>query len=188
MMKKMCICLFTSLILPLAAAAIPPDRISYQGILRDPDGAPLSGTFDMVFRFFTAAEGGSEIIVDDHSGADAVTVTDGLFDTHLGGGTVSDGSGPGVYLSLADVFQAFSSVFTQVEIEGEVLEPRIEMVSAPYALQAGDAELLDGVNGSQYLRSDTTCTSRARSRSAVRSPLPTPSTTALETLSRSPPE
>jgi len=36
---------------PLPAAG-PPERISFQGVLRDASGAPAEGSFDMRFRFF----------------------------------------------------------------------------------------------------------------------------------------
>jgi hypothetical protein len=33
-----------------AMAASPPELVNYQGVLRDDVGAPLDGSFDMVFR------------------------------------------------------------------------------------------------------------------------------------------
>ena len=45
--------------------------------------------------FFDAQSGGSEILVDAHTGGGGspVTVSNGLFSVQLGGGTVTDGSG-----------------------------------------------------------------------------------------------
>ena len=40
-----------------------PDALNYQGVLRDDDSNPRNGTFDMVFRFFDAPVGGSEILI-----------------------------------------------------------------------------------------------------------------------------
>jgi hypothetical protein len=37
---------------PAFAQATPPDMFNYQGVLRDSDGAPLDGDYDMIFRFF----------------------------------------------------------------------------------------------------------------------------------------
>src|SRR5215467_14422306 len=88
-------------------AADPPTLVNYQGVLRDASDKPRNGTFDMVFRFYDAPTAGNEILVDSHTGGggNAVTVTGGLFNVQLGGGTVTDGSGAGTYASLADVFR-----------------------------------------------------------------------------------
>ncbi len=164
-MARMVILGFTLMALTAPVlAAPPPDQISYQGVLRDDQGAVLSGDYDMVFTFFDAVASGNEILVDEHTTAQGgpVTVADGLFDTHLGGGTVSDGSGPGVYTSLAAVFEDFSTVYLQIDIAGELLTPRVALVSVGHALNAGsavsagtatqadDSDLLDGEHGSFY--------------------------------------
>ena len=49
-----------------AHAATPPGAVNYQGVLRDASDVPLDGSFDMTFRFFDAAIGGDEILVDEH--------------------------------------------------------------------------------------------------------------------------
>src|SRR5262245_13577028 len=88
-------------------AADPPTLVNYQGVLRDALDRPRAGTFDMTFRFFDAPTAGQEILVDAHTGGggNAVTVTGGLFNVQLGGGTVSDGLGAGTYTSLDQVFR-----------------------------------------------------------------------------------
>ena len=111
-----------------AWAASPPALVNYQGVLRDGDGAPLSGTFTMEFRFFDAESGGNEILLNQPP---AVTVTDGLFNVALGSGTNSDGSGPGTYTSLAEVFRDFEEVYLEIRVELEDLSPRLRIVAAP---------------------------------------------------------
>src|SRR5262245_17743322 len=91
----------------VTAQSLPPERINYQGVLRDQNGVPLTGTYDMWFRFFDAASGGNEILVDRHA---AVTVSGGLLDIVLGTGAVSDGSGPGTYTLLSRVFGGYTGV------------------------------------------------------------------------------
>jgi hypothetical protein len=54
-----------------AAAATPPTRISYQGVLRNPAGTALAGSFDMTFRLWSASSGGDEIFLDRHLAAPA---------------------------------------------------------------------------------------------------------------------
>lgn len=124
-------------------AAEPPEGVNYQGVLRDAAGQPLTGEVDMIFHFYDAESGGSEIQVDRHlsAGGKGVTVTDGLFSVELGTGQILDGSGPGTYdITLAEVFRDFSDVWLEVEIEGETLAPRVHIAAAAYAHNAGSLE------------------------------------------------
>jgi hypothetical protein len=136
-----------------ALAATPPARMNYQGVLRDASEAPLGGDHDMVFRFFDAATLGNEILVDRHlaAGTGAVTVSGGLFAVALGSGNVTDGSGPGVYTSLTDVFRDHANVWLEVQAGAEVLSPRIQVLSAGYAL---NADHLDGLTASAFGQRD----------------------------------
>jgi len=117
-------------------AAGPPDLINYQGVLRSAAGVPQDGDFDMVFRFFDADVDGNEVLVDEHLdvGSGAVTVTGGLFNVALGSGSVADGSGPGSFSSLGDVFRRLDEVYLEVQVEGEVLAPRTRIGSAAYSI------------------------------------------------------
>jgi len=117
----------------LAMSAAPPPLLNYQGVLRNAADRPLTGTYDMTFRFFSDATGGDEILVDFHP---AVAVSRGQFAVQLGGGTVSDGSGLGVYVELPNVFGDYSTVYLQVEVSGEVLSPRTQVLSSAYSLSA----------------------------------------------------
>src|SRR5262245_53227057 len=87
-----------------AHAASAPDTLNYQGVLRSAADVPLTGSYDMVFRFWSDASAGDEILVDQHlAPAAPVAVTGGLFNVTLGTGAVSDGLGPGSYTSLSAV-------------------------------------------------------------------------------------
>ncbi|MCB9284343.1 MAG: hypothetical protein H6563_09745 [Lewinellaceae bacterium] len=58
-----------------------PKQISYQGVLTETDGSPVSdGNFSMTFSLYTAASGGVAIWQE----AELVAVTDGVFNTILG--------------------------------------------------------------------------------------------------------
>ena len=122
-------------------AANPPALTNYQGVLRGADDAPLSGDFDMVFRFYDAESGGNEILIDRHLAADAkaVTIDGGLFSVALGGGQVADGSGTGIYLSLADLFRDFTGVWLEVQVGAETLSPRTQVLATGFALNASTA-------------------------------------------------
>jgi len=125
-----------------ALAADAPALVNYQGVLRDAADKPRAGTFDMVFRFYDAPSAGNEILVDAHTGGggNAVTVSGGLFNVQLGGGTVTDGSGAGTYTSLSEVFRDFGATYLAITVGGEVLSPRIRIQSAAYALNASNLQ------------------------------------------------
>jgi hypothetical protein len=136
---------------PVCQAASPPGLVNYQGVLRSASDKPLDGDHDMVFRFFSAATGGHEILIDRHTAGDSapVMVSGGLFSVALGSGAVQDGSGSGIYTSLAAVFRDYSQVWLRVEVGGEVLDPRVRVVAAAYAL---NADHLDGVSASGFIQ------------------------------------
>lgn len=130
-------------------AATPPSLIHYQGVLRGADDAPLTGAYDMEFRFFDAEIGGSEVLVDRHlaANAQAVLVEGGLFAVGLGSGAVLDGSGPGICASLADLFRDHGTVWLEVRIGAETLAPRTRVLATGYALNAATAGTASQLNG-----------------------------------------
>jgi hypothetical protein len=142
----------------LAWAATPPALINYQGVLRDNANHPLTGTFDLVFAFYDAAAAGDQILVDSHTaaGANAVTVDGGLFAAQLGGGTVTDGTGPGAYTTLTQVFTDYPNVYVEVRVGAETLSPRTRVIAAAYALNAASAGSLNGQTSGFYLDTSST--------------------------------
>lgn len=140
-------------------AADPPDAINYQGVLRDADGNPEDGSFDMRFRFFDAENAGNELIVDEHlaAGTGAVGVSGGLFSVPLGSGTVLDGAGPGTFSTLAEVFGQTSDVYLEIEVGGETLTPRVRVLATAYALNAAQ---LSGRRADDFL--DTSATPQVK--------------------------
>lgn len=116
-----------------AHAADPPMLVNYQGVLRDASDRPLNGTYDMVFRFVASPSGGTLLLTDYHTGPNAVALSSGLFSTMLGGGTLA----PGTEASLLDVFTRYSPVWVEVQVGSETLSPRVQVVSAAYAINAG---------------------------------------------------
>ena len=101
---------------PQGIANIVEETVSYQGVLTDPAGEPLNGTFAMRFDLYTAATGGTPVF---SSPTLNVNVSGGLFDVGLPAPqTVFDG-GP---------------LWLSVIINGEALSPRQQIRPAPYAM------------------------------------------------------
>jgi hypothetical protein len=57
-----------------------------------------------------------------------------------------DGSGPGTFTSLADLFRDHAGVWLEVTIGAETLAPRTRVQSAPYALHATNAVSASSLN------------------------------------------
>jgi hypothetical protein len=104
-----------------------PMLLNYQGRLTDPGtGDPKpDGVYNVTFNIYNAGTDGNLI----WSEAQAVTVSGGLFNVLLGSVTalsVDDFDGTARWLELV--------------VEGETLNPRVRIVSTPYAIQAEEAK------------------------------------------------
>ena len=144
-----------------ASAATPSPHLNYQGVLRDGTGAPISGAYEMIFRFFSAGSGGDEIFTDGHlymTMAGPVVVDDGLFSVTLGDGVTADGSGPGSYTDLGQVFRDYGVVWMEIQVGAETLSPRVEVKASAYALNASN---LEGKPASSFLDISATDQSKA---------------------------
>lgn len=126
----------------LMLASTPAGLVNYQGILRDSSDQPLSGTFDMVFRFYDAQSGGSLLLTDAHFAGGAVNVINGLFDVALGSGSII----PGAESSIAAVFQNHEPVYVEIEISAEILSPRVRLISSGYSLNSASLNGLSSGN------------------------------------------
>ena len=114
-----------------AALAQIPKTVGFQGILTDAGGDPVAdGSYDLAFKIYDAASGGSELWTETHSG---VTVAGGILDVILGSMTP---------LNLAFDQQYWVGVTVGANPE---LSPRMPLTSAPYALNAGK------INGSEQV-------------------------------------
>ena len=142
-----------------ALAASPPDRMNYQGVLRNSAGVPLNGSYDVVFRLFDSAVAGNEITVDTHTTGTGgqVQATGGLFNVAIGSGAMTDGAGPGAYTTLGAVFRDYMDVWLEVAVAGETLTPRIRVASAAFAL---NSQSLGGRPASSFL--DTSATAQTK--------------------------
>lgn len=117
-----------------AAQANPPELIHHQGRLTDNAGVPSNGAFDFTCRFYDAAAAGTLLLTDAHTAGNgnAVTVTNGLYEFMLGGGTITAGS----RANLREVFRDFTGVWLEIQVNAETLTPRTRMVSSGYAQNA----------------------------------------------------
>ncbi|HSM56867.1 MAG TPA: pectinesterase family protein [Candidatus Sulfomarinibacteraceae bacterium] len=118
-----------------SGSASAPSLISYQGFLSDSEGDPLpDGNYSMTFALYDAASGGAKIWEETQSN---VALGGGYFSVMLGSGTCTTGCplGPATFSDAGRYLQ------TTVQMNsGPVTFPRQQMASAPYALQAVEAQ------------------------------------------------
>jgi hypothetical protein len=120
-----CVLAALCLVSAYAASAEIPKKISYQGKLTDLDtGEPLTGPQSMTFRLYDDASAGSQL----WSESQTVTADDaGVFSAILGRDTPIDVAFDG-------------PAWLEVMVGGEVLSPRREIASVPFAFRAADAD------------------------------------------------
>ena len=107
-----------ALLFSLVVFAEVPRVINYQGKLTDGSGVALDGSYDIIFRLYTTETGGTAIWTEAHTGDDAITITNGLFDVQLG--------------TLTDLNIAFDDTYwIELQVGTETLSPREKFVAVP---------------------------------------------------------
>lgn len=154
MIKRLPICavLLAAATLASFSQSPGPDLINYQGVLRSAAGAPLTGTYAMIFKFYDASAAGTLLMTDTHNAASpsgAVSASGGLFNATLGAGSVAFYAEP----TFTGVFKNHSTVYLEIQVEAETLSPRVRLVSTAYAK---NADALSGQDASYYINTSTT--------------------------------
>jgi hypothetical protein len=112
-----------------------PQKMSYQGILRDTSGNAINGTHDLTFAIFSCEPFCFDLWTETH---DDVTLKDGLFNVVLGETTPLDAgifSGYSYYQFAGN--QWGEKLFLSVKVDGgETLTPSPELITVPYAFRA----------------------------------------------------
>lgn len=119
-----------------AGPDVSPSAISYQGTLSTVSGTPITGEIGLTFRLYSAISGGSALWTEAHTGANAVPISNGLFQVLLGSLTPIP----------ASIWSDNDTVYLGVQVDGDSTEmtPR-EIVSAvPVAMQVADLTIPDG--------------------------------------------
>ena len=139
---------FLSLVLVMAAqsagsgpaSAQVPLLVNFSGVLADVNGKPLSGMVGVTFSLYQEQQGGSPLWLE----------TQNVQATKTGSYTVALGSASSQGLP-ANVFVAGEARWLGVRPQGQDEQPRVLLVSVPYALKALDAETLGGRPASAFL-------------------------------------
>lgn len=141
-LKFFCVTVIVSLLVPFVprSDAAANYQINYQGKLTDANGSPITSSVNMVFKLYTASSGGTALWTETRSGANTVTVNEGIFSVMLGSVT-----------SLSSVnFDQTLYLGVTVGSDSE-MTPRKILGAVPAAFVA---DKLDGLTSAQFLRTD----------------------------------
>ena len=140
---------FLSLVLSVAAqtsgssstsAQAPPPLVNFSGVLTDVNSKPLTGVVGVTFSLYQEQQGGSPLWLETQNVRPNST---GHY-TVLLGSTTSQGL-------PTSIFASGEAHWLGVQVQGQEEQPRVLLVSAPYALKAGDAETIGGLPPSAFV-------------------------------------
>lgn len=115
-------------IVAVVPAVSAPQMITYQGVLTDNLGNPLSGSHNLIFKIYRDSLSTTPILWSEtHTG---VSVTNGLFNVILGRST-------SIPLSIFDIDQRWLGITVDSDAE---MTPRMRFTSAPWAFHAAIAD------------------------------------------------
>jgi hypothetical protein len=135
---------FLMLLLTLSAmgqqASIVPTLVNFKGVLTDVNGKPLTGIVGVTICFYKDEQGGSPLwmetqnVAADKSGHYTVVL----------GSTTTQGL-------PTDLFASGEARWLGVQAQGQAEQPRVLLLSVPYALKAGDAQTVGGLPPSAFV-------------------------------------
>jgi hypothetical protein len=122
------------------SASALPRMVRFGGTVKDLNGNPLTGVVGVTFAFYSEQTGGAALWLETQN---LTADTHGRY-TALLGSTVPEGL-------PADLFTSEQAHWVGVQVSGQAEQPRVLLVSAPYALKAGDAETIGGLPPSAFV-------------------------------------
>jgi hypothetical protein len=136
---------------PSTTGAVVPTLLSFTGVLTTTNGKPPTSITGVTFALYAEQEGGAPLWLETQS---VLPDAKGHYTVQLGS-AAAQGLPPGLFVSG-------QARWLGVQPEGQVEQPRIMLLSVPYALKAGDAQTLAGFPASAFvLAQKPSTTSRA---------------------------
>ena len=123
----------------LTTNVVPP-MVNFAGVLRTVSGKAPSGVVGVTFSIYKEEQGGAPLWMETQN---VQTDSRGHY-TVLLGSTTSSGL-------PTTIFTSGEAHWVGVQVQREEEQPRILLVSAPYALKAGDAETIGGLPASAFV-------------------------------------
>src|SRR5271154_6111331 len=135
-------------------ASALPRLVRFGGTVKDLNGNPLTGVVGITFAFYSEQSGGAALWLETQN----VTADNTGRYTALLGSTKPDGL-------PAELFTSEQARWVGVQVSGQPEQARVLLVSAPYALKAGDAETVGGLPPSAFMLAKTETASAGKSAS-----------------------
>ncbi|MCA9999291.1 MAG: hypothetical protein KDE56_26195, partial [Anaerolineales bacterium] len=112
-----------------APSAPTTTLFSYQGILRDASGTPITNAaMPMTFRLYSTSTGGTACWTEAYTGGNAITVENGQFHVLLG------------QITTIDLACLTGDAYLELTINGETLTPREQLANVAFAVEAKTVE------------------------------------------------
>jgi hypothetical protein len=121
-------------------ASALPRLVRFGGTVKDVNGNPMTGVVGITFALYSEKTGGAPLWMETQN---ATADSNGHY-TVLLGSTKPEGL-------PADLFTSEQARWVGVQVSGQAEQPRVLLVSAPYALKAGDAETIGGLPPSAFV-------------------------------------
>ena len=137
-----------------AATTSVPNLIRYSGTLKDAQGTALSSNVPVgvTFAIYNQQDGGAAVWMETQN---VRSDSNGQYNVILGGTTATG--------LPDDLFSQQEQRWLGVQVQGQDEQPRILLVSVPYAFKAHEAETLGGLPASAFVKALPTDASRSAS-------------------------
>ena len=129
---------------PSASAADVPRLIKFSGTLLDVQDRPMAGPVGVTFALHAQQTGGAALWLETQN---VTPDANGVYSVLLGANSAN-----GV---PAELFASAEARWLEVQVERQAEQPRVLLVSVPYALKAKDAETLGGKPASAFVTTET---------------------------------
>ena len=116
-----------------ASQIVGPHLIRFSGVLKHNSGKPLTGTVGVMFALYNDQQGGPALWMEIQN----VRLDENGKYTVFLGATKADGI-------PVDLFTSGEAQWVGVTVQGQTEQPRVLLVSVPYALKAAEADTLAG--------------------------------------------
>ena len=123
-----------------AASVLVPRLIRFGGVVKDDTGRPLTGFVGITFGLYKEQEGGAALWLETQN---TPLEANGRYSVLLGA-TKSEGV-------PMELFTSGEARWLGVNVQGQSEQPRVLLVSVPYALKAADAETVGGKPASAFV-------------------------------------
>ena len=122
-----------------------PNLVRYGGVLKDAQGAPLASSIvGVTFSIYNQQDGIVPVWTEVQN---VTTDAGGSYSVLLGSSTPAG--------LPSDLFSQQEQRWLGVQVEGQPEQPRVLMVSVPYAFKASEADKLAGHSASEFVTTDS---------------------------------